>query len=509
MKKAVIYIRVSDPGQIENNSLALQDQACRKFAKDKGYEVIEPIFREEGRSAKYIDTRPELKKLLSFVCTKKNNVSALVVYKFDRFSRNLEDAVATMSLLSKYGVELQSVSEDVDDGPMGKALRNIMITLGELDNDLKGVRVKENMQQAFRKGLWVFKCPIGYKRKFKTKEENRGLPPVQDPNLAPIIERMFKKASTGIYNKAQLARMMNLEGFSDFYRSEANHKTVHKILEKTFYYGNMYAKKWDEYSWGKHEPLIDQETWETAYNKVILKKKRFKYHDVARYPLKGTIHCEECGQVMSTCPSRGTNKIYYYYECKNKKCRKTRINSDQAHKQFVEILQFVKPEELVLDVFHKLVFTDWDKIVNQTREALEKVEQRLAYYKDELKNVRQAKDDGIYTKDEAKEEAEKVRQEILILKLEKSEIKFIQYDAEVVKNFSIHFMNNLDRLWERYSLPKQQLLQQKIFPNGITCALDGKIRTNGLSPSFELIKTLNEQKGENVTPREFESRSSP
>jgi len=46
-KRAVIYIRVSDPSQIENHSLETQDKICREYAKTKGYEVVK-LFREEG-----------------------------------------------------------------------------------------------------------------------------------------------------------------------------------------------------------------------------------------------------------------------------------------------------------------------------------------------------------------------------------------------------------------------------------------------------------------------------
>ncbi len=42
-KRAVIYIRVSDPSQIENNSLETQEKYCRNFAKSHGYEVLKFI----------------------------------------------------------------------------------------------------------------------------------------------------------------------------------------------------------------------------------------------------------------------------------------------------------------------------------------------------------------------------------------------------------------------------------------------------------------------------------
>lgn len=505
-KRAVIYIRVSDPSQLDNNSLETQERACRSYAKSKGYQVIEPVFNEGAGSAKHTHTRPILRQVLAYCSSKKNKVDALIVYKFDRFSRNLEEGLAAITLLARYKVEVLSASEPVDQGSIGKALRNIMLILGELDNDLKGERVRDNMQSAFRSGLWVFKCPIGYQRKYKTKEENKGIPPIPVPNLAPIIRKMFIDASSGLYNKSQLARMMNLAGFSDYYVSEASHKIVDEILSKTFYYGNMYAKKWDEYAIGKHEPLIDKTTWEKAYQRVILKKKNYVFQDNSGYPLKGSLRCEKCNDIMTTSPSQGRSKTFYYYECKNKKCRKIRIQASLAHSQFLEKINEITPSEEVIKLFSHMVFSEWDKVISLSQKNAEQIEERILKLRKEIKDIRKAAEKGIYSDDEAKSEAESLRQEIAVLEIEKSEIRFQQYDTEIVREFTEHFLLNLGVLWEKLDLPKKQALQNKIFPNGIICTQTQEIRTSELSPSFQLIDALATEKGKFVTPRGIEPR---
>ncbi|PIS09262.1 hypothetical protein COT75_02390 [Candidatus Beckwithbacteria bacterium CG10_big_fil_rev_8_21_14_0_10_34_10] len=501
--KAVIYTRVSDPSQIENNSLEVQEQSCRKFAQAKGLTIIK-IFKEEGKSAKHVNTRPALRDCLNFCSTKKNQVSALVVYKFDRFSRNLEEGLATISLLAKYNIEVLSVIEDVEQNPMGRAIRNIMMTVGQLDNELKGERVKDNMLACFRKGFWPFKCPIGYQRKYQTKEQNKGLPPIKEPNLAPIIERMFHKAKSGIYNKTQLAKIMNGEGFGDYYKSKASHKIVDKILKRTFYYGYMYSPKWNEYSWGEHKPLIDESTWNRAYQAVIMKKKNYTYQDDELYPLKGILRCEKCGGLMTTCPSKGRNGKVFYYECGNRDCRKIRIQAKEVHGQFNQLLKQIQPSSRVIILFNQMVFKEWDKGINQAKKEARVIENRIAELKKELTSIRKAKDDGTYSPKEAKEEARKIRQEIRVSEVEKSDFKVEQYDTEIVREFTKQFLINLQKLWKKLDLPKKQTLQNKIFPNGILCLRDKTIRTVNLSPSFRLIKALATKKGRNVTPQGIE-----
>jgi DNA invertase Pin-like site-specific DNA recombinase len=461
-KLAVIYIRVSDPSQIENNSLETQEVECRKTAKLKGYEVVK-LFREEGKSAKHIYSRPELRKLIEYCSNKQNAISAVFVYKSDRFSRNATEGLAAIAQLAKYKVEVISVIESYENDPTGRAMRTIIMAMDQLDNEMKGTRVKDNMQAVFRKGLWPFKPPIGYKRKFKNKEENRGIPPIQDPNLAPILKEMFEKAATGIYSKSQLARIMKLAGFKDFYQGKVDHKLVDNILRKTYYYGYMYSKKWDEFVWGNHEPITNKPMWERAYNKVILKKKNYSYQDDALYPLKGIIKCAICRKNMTTCPSQGRNRKVFYYECKNKSCRKLRIDSQKAHNQFLEILGNIQPSPRVIKIFNHLVFAEWDKVITQASELADKIENKILSLKEELNSVRKAKDDGIYTVEEAKEQAEKIRQELTVLEIERSDTKLEQYDTEIVKEFTENFLKNLTRLWEILDYGKKQELLRKIF----------------------------------------------
>lgn len=502
-KKAVIYTRVSDPSQVDNNSLDSQEKICRHFAKTEGYNVVQ-VFREEGVSAKHTHNRIRMREMFSFATKKTNNISAIITYKFDRFSRNLEEGLATISLLAKYKVIVMSATERTDESPMGTAMRNIMMTLGQLDNELKGERVKDNMKEVFRKGLWPFKCPVGYKRQFNTKEENKGIPSIKDPFLAPIIERMFEKAAQGIYSKSQLARVMNVEGFGEHYRVKADHKIVKSILEKTFYFGKMYAKKWDEYATGLHQPITDEITWQRAYHYLILKKKNYKYQDETLYPLKGVLKCEYCKYPMTSSPSRGRNGIVYYYECRKKTCRKLRINAQKAHIQFEGLLEKIKPSPRVIKLFQFMVFSEWDKVVSLSKNEAERLEKYINALKIEFKSIRKAKDEGIYTKEEAVEEAERIRQEIRISEIERSEIKIDQYNGEIVREFISQFMQNLAFLWKNLDLPKQQAFLQKVFEGDLLCTVDKKIRTTKLSPSFELIRVLNEQKGENVSLTGFE-----
>lgn len=504
-KRAVIYIRVSDPSQIENNSLEVQEKACRYYAKQKGYTIVEPIFSDEGFSAKHVNNRPGMRQLFQYCCDKKKNVSYVIIYKMDRWSRNAEEGLYASALLAKYGIELVSTTEGIEKTPSGSLLKTILLALSQFDNEMKGERVRDNMQSLYRKGIWCWACPVGYKRPYNSKEQNKGKAPIPVKELRPIIYFLFEKASTKLYSKQQLANLMNKLGFENIFGSPSSIKMVNRIIKNSFYYGMMYCKKWNEYALGLHEAIITEEMWLKANNALFGNKLKYQIQDNNEYPLKSLLKCEICGHFMTSSNPRGRTKSYTHYECGNKSCRLARIATGDAHDQFLLRLKKLKPTKRTLKLFQNMVFNQWDKIINTAKNESKAIEERIQIMEADLKSIRKAKDKGLYTEETAKNEADQINKEIVVLRVEKSDIKFDQYDAEKVRNFTEHFLLNLDHLWLHLEdLPMRQALQNKIFPEGLVCAKNKEIRTVSLSPAFELIKALNTAKmtsGEPLVPQ--------
>lgn len=505
--QAVIYLRVSDQSQIENNSLETQLKSCQNFADNNNYEVVR-VFRDEGKSGKHVQTRPEMRNMLEYCTLKRNQISAVIVYKMDRWTRNTEEGLIAISLLAKYGVVVLPATEITEQNPMGKAMRTILMALGELDNNLKGERVRDNMITMFRNGLWCWKPPIGYKRPFKSKEENKGKPPIIDRQLGEVVKALFIKASENISSKKYLADYINKLGFKELFGKEADGKLVSTILHKTFYYGYMYGPKWKEFQWGKHLPLIDQETWEKAHMNVFGRKRKYNVQDSTIFPLKGLLLCAKCFHPMTSSNPRGSSKNYLYYEChndegKNRCIKRERIGIVKAHQQFIELLGLVKPTIRVLKLFTHLVFSEWDEIIDQAKREAEIQGEQIKKLEDKLTAIAEGNSKGLLTDEEAFSSAEKVRKDIVVLRIERSDTRIEQYNTEAVKSFTEDFLLHLDKLWLRMELPQKQALQSEIFPKGLLVE-NGKIRTVGLASTFELISAMKDENFHFVTPRGFE-----
>lgn len=126
--KAVIYTRVSSPRQVENFSLDAQEDICKEFCLKHLKDCVpeDRIFREEGESAKTAD-RTQLKKMLKYCSKNRKEIRYVVVYKIDRFSRNMNDFLALKMVLAKLEIKLLSATEPIDaDNNSSVLMENII-----------------------------------------------------------------------------------------------------------------------------------------------------------------------------------------------------------------------------------------------------------------------------------------------------------------------------------------------------------------------------------------------
>jgi len=190
----LIYVRVSTDKQAEKDlSLPAQVTACRQYASSRDWHVLEE-FIEPGASARTAD-RPELQRLLSRCRESTPKVDAVIVHKIDRLARNLADHVAIRSLLSKHGVKLVSVTENLDDSTSGQLVEHIMASLAEFYSANLGEEVRKGMRQKVRQGGWPHKPPRGYITKRDALDRSR----VEiDPITGPIVRRAFEMALLGM-----------------------------------------------------------------------------------------------------------------------------------------------------------------------------------------------------------------------------------------------------------------------------------------------------------------------
>src|SRR6266542_2111234 len=168
----VIYCRVSSKEQIEGTSLESQKAACEDYARSHNIRILN-VFVEQGESAKFAD-RTQLIELVNFCRDNKGKVQALLVWKIDRFARNVGDHFNVKATLLKYGVQVVSVTEPIDANPEGKLMETILAGFAQFDNDVRAMRTVQGMRKKLQDGFFPWNPPLGYHT--VTKGEKKTLP---------------------------------------------------------------------------------------------------------------------------------------------------------------------------------------------------------------------------------------------------------------------------------------------------------------------------------------------
>lgn len=127
-KQLAVYSRVSTKKQ-DNEA---QDLAIRKYLANKEWEAAY-WFTEKISGKK--DRRPERDKLLE-LC-RQGEVKSILVWKLSRWGRSSVDVIQTLKELHAIGVNVLSVTENIDQTtPSGRAMTSMMAIFSELDREI-------------------------------------------------------------------------------------------------------------------------------------------------------------------------------------------------------------------------------------------------------------------------------------------------------------------------------------------------------------------------------------
>ena len=327
--KAILYTRVSSDQQVDNTSLDSQEKYGRKFCEQKDYELVK-IFREEGESAKFKD-RTKLTESLAYSSQKNSDIDFFIVYKYDRFSRSLENHIMIKATLARYGVRLLSITEPIDESPSGRLMENILASFAQFDNELRTERTIGGMKALIEKGYLPWKPPLGYKKDGKEV--------VADPLSFPFVTKAWKMYLTGNYTMTELVDYLNDRNVKTHTGKHITISTFSKLLRKVYYAGIIFSDKFDLRVKGRHPAMITEAEFYKVQEMLDGNKKGSSLgkHDVhPDFHLAKTLKCSNCSRVLSGCYSKGRSKYYGYYQCTNTKgCdNRNSFNKDKAEEIF-------------------------------------------------------------------------------------------------------------------------------------------------------------------------------
>lgn len=173
--KAVCYLRVSDPSQVEGYSLDAQERLYLELCKSREWLPVR-VYREEGRSARYeaIRKRPLFRQLLEDAA--KGEFDVVVVHTLDRWSRNLKVMLESLGILGQHNVGLVSITENIDySTPHGKLATQMIGGIAEFFSDMLAVHTKKGIDERTRQGFHLGSLPFAYESCWREERKAAGV----------------------------------------------------------------------------------------------------------------------------------------------------------------------------------------------------------------------------------------------------------------------------------------------------------------------------------------------
>ena len=397
MTPVALYARVSSDRQDVDLSVSAQLRALRDYAEKHSY-LVAREYVDEAESGRIAD-RPQFQKMLDEASKPEAPFKEILVWKFSRFTRKREHAVAFKAMLRRRGVRVVSITEQADDTPTGKLLEAIIESVDEFYSENLAQEVTRGMRESASRGFWVTTyAPYGY-RKVYVQDGPKKRPKLElDPPSDAVARRIFDMVLQGS-SILDVTKALNAEGVASPRGKQWLKTTVHNVLLNEAYTGTLV--------WGTtakdgappvrvedaHPAIVSKRQFQRA-KKLLGSRAPKKVHprrSASPYLLSGLLRCETCGKAMTAAEAKSGKYTYYVCHSLLKRgsgtCKTPRLNAKSFEALIVdEIRANVLTESNIRDLV-KLLDEEMDGVAHEQRERLQTIDGELEDVKKQLSRV--------------------------------------------------------------------------------------------------------------------------
>ena len=386
---AALYARVSSDRQDVDLSVSAQLRALKEYARANGYSVAREYI-DEAESGRVAD-RPQFREMIEEGSKPKAPFEVILVWKFSRFTRKREHAVAFKSQLRRKGIRVVSITEQAEDNATGRLLEGIIESVDEYYSENLAQEVVRGMREAALRGFFLgSKAPFGY-RKVKVSDGAKERPTLEvDPATAPVVKEIFEKSLRGSGLK-ELCKELNERGVTN--RGKRwNKGGLHYVLRNEAYTG---AAVWGKTSKGDKDadPVRVEGAWPALVSRELfedvqqaMSERAPKVQRPARvgspYLLSGLLRCGVCGKPYSAQGAKSGQFAYYICGTLFREgagtCSARYLNAPKLETFVVEkIRERILNEETIVALV-QLVAEEIDAMAGELAGRLEVVEAELS-----------------------------------------------------------------------------------------------------------------------------------
>ena len=384
---AALYARVSSDKQDVELSVAAQLRALRDYAESNGY-VVAREYIDEAESGRIAD-RPQFTKMLDDAGRPDAPFKEILVWKFSRFTRKREHAVAFKSMLRRRGIRVTSITEHADDTPTGRLMEAIIESVDEFYSENLAQEVIRGMRESALRGFWVSTTPpYGY-RKVSVQDGNRKRPRLEpDAATFPVARRIFSMALRG-NSVLDIAKALNAEGIPSPNGKRWLKTGIHRVLNNEAYTGTLI---WGTNAKDNAPPVRVEDAFPAVVTKdefrqvglILQSKAPSQIHPrrvASPHLLSGIVKCRRCGSALSAQEAKGGRFTYYVCQSLTKRgrgaCNTPRLNSKWFEKLIIDQLKENILTESNIRELVKLIDEETDAVNQEQRERLGVIEEEL------------------------------------------------------------------------------------------------------------------------------------
>lgn len=394
-----IYCRKSSESE-DRQVLSIESQIneLKQLAEKLGLPILDVL--TESKSAKD-PGRPVFNQLMQRI--HRGDGKGIICWKLDRLARNPMDGGSVIWAIKQNGIRIVTPAQSFSREDDNLILMYIEFGMAQKYVDDLSKNVKRGLKTKVEKGWYPGVAPVGYLNHLDRKTGNNIV--IKDPNLFPLIRRMWDLMLTGCYTPPRILHIANHQWN---FRTRSTRKMggkklsrtgIYQIFTRSFYYGSFeYPQGSGNWYEGRHDPMITKEEFDKV-QRLLKRSGSPRPKAYFEIPYTGMIRCGECNSTVvaeekhqlicpecrlkfayrthTTCPrckipikSMHQPKIlhYTYYHCLHRNprhpCRQKSITLPEMEKQIIGFLDtLVMPDEL----------KDW--AIKQLKQLQEKEEQ--------------------------------------------------------------------------------------------------------------------------------------
>ncbi len=314
----IAYLRDSGH-ETQELSIEQQETELLHWAARHGY-TITKIYKDTA-SGTSTAGRENFHAMMSYMRSAQRKESGLVVWKWNRFARNIDDAQFYRADLRRRGITLYSLNDDIPQGPEGRFFEAAIDWMNQAYiEDLRADTRRGLRNLVERYGCVPGTPPRGFKRQPVTISTRRDGQPhiahkwVPDPELIPLVKRAWQMRAAGA-SYPQITAAVPLYKARNAWNTFFRNKLYIGVLE----FGGLTIKNYCE-------PIIDRQIWEAVQKINRKNEERRKKRNPAphrrrgsRYLLSGLVRCARCGGAMNGRTNHAKGHKYHYYECSRRR----------------------------------------------------------------------------------------------------------------------------------------------------------------------------------------------